>query len=348
MMPGEKDLPEELLSTRTTPPRPLDVVSLFPELADMARTATRLHPRPGDPSVHDSSVGGPLLWPADEAWPTCSDKHQPYSLTTLEDVRTRRRILAAAWQRPRPPRTNLLTPDEKEVVDRIEAGYDPARLPVEPLPLIPLAQLYLRDVPDLPCPDGTDMLQVLWCPFDEIQDSPSAVHLRWRQSTSVQDLLANPPEPAYVGQDYYVPVPCILHPEQVIEYPAYHDLDDELAERIISRERKLFQSPDKQQPSYSGNLSIAPGWKVGGWSAFFTFRDPADPDELRCCGAPLEPLLTIPSHEWDGDSHSWRPIAEEDKSIDHTPTRVEIGRGYTLQVYWCTASQEHPPATIMQ
>lgn len=50
----------------TTPPRPLDVTVLFPQLAPLARTATRLHPRPGSPSVHDSSVGGPLLGPADE------------------------------------------------------------------------------------------------------------------------------------------------------------------------------------------------------------------------------------------------------------------------------------------
>jgi hypothetical protein len=334
--------------TRTTPPRPLDVVSLFPELAERARTATRLHPRPGNPTVHDSSVGGPLLWPVGEAWPTCSDEHEPYELTTLEDVRTRRRILAAAWQRPRAPGTNLLTPDEKAVVDRIDAGYDPALLPVEPLPLIPLAQLYARDVPDLPCPDGADMLQVLWCPFDEIMDARSAVHLRWRRSASVRNLLMQPPEPAFVGQGYYVPEPCVLYPEQIIEYPAYHELDDKLAERIISRETELSRSPDEKQPGYRGDLSIAPGWKVGGWSAFFTFRSPAGPDELRCCGASLEPVLTIPSDEWDGDSRSWRPITEEDESVDHAPTRVEIGRGYTLQVYRCTASQEHPPVTIMQ
>ncbi|MFV2119652.1 hypothetical protein ACE14D_14885, partial [Streptomyces sp. Act-28] len=42
----------------TTPPRPFDVTALFPRLAPLARTATRLHPRPGSPSVHDSSVGG--------------------------------------------------------------------------------------------------------------------------------------------------------------------------------------------------------------------------------------------------------------------------------------------------
>jgi hypothetical protein len=42
----------------TTPPRLFDVTALFPQLTPLARTATRLHPRPGSPTVHDSSVGG--------------------------------------------------------------------------------------------------------------------------------------------------------------------------------------------------------------------------------------------------------------------------------------------------
>ncbi len=49
--------------TRTTPPRPLDLTAVFPELATMSRKVTRLHPRSGLPTVEDSSVGGPLLWP---------------------------------------------------------------------------------------------------------------------------------------------------------------------------------------------------------------------------------------------------------------------------------------------
>src|SRR2546423_1890577 len=58
-----------------TPPRPLDVTAVIPQLAPLARTATRLHPRPGSPSPRDSSVGGPLLWPADEPWPHCHGPH---------------------------------------------------------------------------------------------------------------------------------------------------------------------------------------------------------------------------------------------------------------------------------
>ncbi|MFD8667671.1 hypothetical protein ACFV1U_20040, partial [Streptomyces microflavus] len=44
--------------SRTTPPRPVDVTAVFPQLAALARTATRLHPRPGAPTPHHSSVGG--------------------------------------------------------------------------------------------------------------------------------------------------------------------------------------------------------------------------------------------------------------------------------------------------
>ncbi|MFE2086718.1 hypothetical protein [Streptomyces sp. NPDC059460] len=337
--------------TRTTPPRPWDVASVFPALAGMARTATRLHPSPGDPTVHESSVGGPLLWPADEAWPVCADDHHPHRLTTLEDVRTLRRILTQAWQRPRPPRTNLLTPDEQAVVDRIHAGHDPSLLPAEPLPLIALAQLYARDVPDLPCPDGTDMLQVLWCPFSEIEDSPSAVHLRWRQSGSVRDVLAHPPAPDFVGLDDYVPAPCVLHPERVVEYPAAHELDPALTDRMCAWEKEQQQS-EEQGLSYRGDLSVAPGWKVGGWSAPWTFCDPM---EVRCdCGAPVAPLLTVDSSEWDGESSGWRPVEDRDEAGRppypdwDCPTMVTVGRGYTLQVYRCTDSYGHPPVTTLQ
>lgn len=52
--------------TRTTPPRPVDIEAVFPALAAHRRTATRLHPRHGVPGAEDSSVAGPLLWPADE------------------------------------------------------------------------------------------------------------------------------------------------------------------------------------------------------------------------------------------------------------------------------------------
>ncbi|MEE1782085.1 DUF1963 domain-containing protein [Streptomyces sp. SP17BM10] len=51
----------------------MDVEELFPELAPFRRETVRLHPRSGRPTCRDSSVGGPLLWPAREPWPQCPE-----------------------------------------------------------------------------------------------------------------------------------------------------------------------------------------------------------------------------------------------------------------------------------
>ncbi|MFF0432626.1 hypothetical protein ACFYU9_10440 [Streptomyces sp. NPDC004327] len=49
-----------------------DILAAVPGLAPYARPAVVLEPVPGTPGVHESSIGGPLLWPADEPWPRCS------------------------------------------------------------------------------------------------------------------------------------------------------------------------------------------------------------------------------------------------------------------------------------
>ena len=68
---------------RAKPPRPADITAAFPELACHAATAVRLHPRPGNPTEWDSSVGGPILWPLDEPWPNCPLDHGPFGGTAI-------------------------------------------------------------------------------------------------------------------------------------------------------------------------------------------------------------------------------------------------------------------------
>ncbi|MCX4743949.1 hypothetical protein OG455_00210 [Kitasatospora sp. NBC_01287] len=342
--------------TRTTPPRPLDITAEFPELAGLARTATRLHPTPGAPTVHDSSVGGPLLWPTDEPWPYDEPGYPPYKpLPTLADVHQVRALLTQAWARPRGPRESLLTVQEKEAVERLCAGHDPELLPSGPQPLIPLVQLYARDVPALAFPHGTDLLQIVWAPRYGIEGCSTNVQLRWRLASQVRQVLRTPPEPAYVECDDHVPQPCLLHPEPVRELPPGHLLDQDLEERV-------YDWCAQHSVSYQRDLSVAPGWKAGGWPAPFTFRDPPESesdDERHCgeCGAPLEALLTIDSSEWDGANGSWRPTEEGPGAAElvghpyqslREPTMMTIGRGYTLQIYNCTATPSHLPRTIMQ
>ncbi|MFD7495085.1 hypothetical protein ACFV8T_22110 [Streptomyces sp. NPDC059832] len=336
---------------RTTPPRPVDITEEFPDLAPLARTAVRLHPRPGRPAVEDSSVGGPLRWPRDEPWPTCPEHVGPWHLGFAPDeVRAERRVLTAAWARAEGNRL-ILTPQEREVVDR--AGYSGRRIPQNgPVPLLAVAQLYARDLQAAegdgpwPGPRATDLLQVLWCPFDHGDDCLPRVRLVWRRAAEVGPPLTTPPEPSVIGNGNYLPGPCLLHPERVTEYPAPHELDEALAERVRAWE-------EEHDYLYQGALSVAPGWKLGGWGNW-SFCDPW-PMECPDCGGGVRPLLTVDSGEWDNEMH-WRPV--EDEAADaapgvvypqpQEPTQVTIGRGCTMQVYSCERSFGHTALQVMQ
>ncbi|MFJ4467119.1 hypothetical protein ACIP2X_06280 [Streptomyces sp. NPDC089424] len=319
---------------RTTPPRPLDVTALFPQLAPLARTATRLHPRPGAPTVHDSSVGGPLLWPADEPWPYCEGPHELDGVNpamSLADVRAERRIRAAAQGRG-------LTPQEKETLARIRPlrTYPIRRSPGRPphvgaMAMLPLAQLYVRDVPDLRAPAGTDLLQVLWCPFDHPprQFMPRTA-LFWRSGAAVTDILAAPPEPSSVQFDTYVPEPCLLDPEQITEYPHPLELTKELRDplRDWSRWQTAGAAVDSRYASYpeefyATDLSVAPGWKVGGWASW-GYTDPI-PQYCPACDTKMDPLLTVPTYEWDAATRGWIPVEEGEDRASATPPSTHAG-----------------------
>ncbi|MFE9481981.1 hypothetical protein ACFYNM_25655 [Streptomyces spororaveus] len=295
--------------TRTTPPRPLDVESLFPDLAAHRRTATRLHPRPGTPGPHDSHVGGPLLWPAGEPWPVCTTPHR---------------------RAPGPG----------------------------PLPLLALAQLHARDVPDLPAgPDGCDLLQVFWCPFDA--HGPTGygmyVHLRWRRAAEVREPTAERPAPGAVGFDGYLPEPCLLHPERVTEYPYIELLDGELGAAVEEWEEAQEEAQEEAAdedgdgdgdgawlPTYQSDLSVAPGWKAGGHPAW----NLTGPGTMDCdaCGCPTELLLTVATNEWHADTRSWIPLEDGPRN----PTGVVVGNHGRLNVFACPRDPSHPHGFSIQ
>lgn len=292
--------------SRTTPPRPLDVTAVFPQLAPLARTATRLHPRPGSATPHDSSVGGPLLWPADEPWPHCDEWH---------------------------------------------GGPGPVAM-------VPVAQLYVRDIPLLRTPGRADLLQVLWCPFDHEPDDKPLTALFRRTAADVTEVLAAPPEPFDVEYEGYVPKPCLLAPEQITEYPNPLELDKELQQQLADGGRwraagvdnRYVLAPDE---FYWNELSVAPGWKVGGWTRWGL----TDPVARLCpaCGTGMDPLLTIASSEWRSHTESWIPSEDQalatgslDDPEPWNPTRLDLARGYDLQLHVCPVSPEHPHIGLIQ
>jgi hypothetical protein len=109
---------------------------------------------------------------------------------SLADARLKRRIDAARRGRD-------MTTQEREVLERVVEGIP---MPDGPIAMLPVAQLYMRDVPGLRPHAGADLVQVLWCPFDHDSDSGAAgmprTALFWRSADAVTDILVDPPEPA--------------------------------------------------------------------------------------------------------------------------------------------------------
>lgn len=354
--------------TRTTPPRPALVDAVLPRLTPLARTATRLHPRPGSPTVRDSSVGGPLLWPAGEPWPYCDGPHEqgvtfvrgaraPKPATSVEDVRLQRRIMAEAASRsPDNPHFPEYTSEEKAALDRIQAGHP---WPEGPVPLLSVAQLFTRDIPQLRAPEESDLLQILWCPFDHGWEPYPRTALYWRIAADISDVLTRIPEPFLAEDQEYVPEPCMLHPEEVTEYPNLLEVDEDLREQVSRWCRQQLPGTDVDSPFeappedfYQKELSTAPGWKVGGWPTWGR----TDPYHQRCpaCGSELAPLLTIASVEWDPSTRSWIPYEDQADAVPGAypdlgePAMVRINDNDQLQLYACAKFPAHPHVAQVQ
>ncbi|MFE5868155.1 hypothetical protein ACFQ6V_05785 [Streptomyces roseifaciens] len=257
------------------------------------------------------------------------------------------------------PQVSDYTPEDRAILAQID--WD-AEWPDGPVPMLPVAQLYARDVPVLRPPTGADLLQVLWCPFDhpeEMYMPRTAVF--WRSAADVTDILTSPPEPPVVGLEEYVPEPCVLAPEQVTEYPSPTELSGELREQLGDWSR--WQAADAGVDSsyapypdsfYHCELSVVPGWKAGGWPQW-GYTDPA-PRPCPACGTEMDALLTIATFEWDSSNRSWIPYEDQaGASSDEyryrdleQPTAVQIGSGYKQQLYICPAAPEHPHIELMQ
>jgi len=285
----------------TTPAPPIDAAVEFPELARYARTTTRLHPRRGEPSVHDSSLGGPLLWPAREPWPIQPGSH----FGPFDDT---------------------------------------------PVPAVPLLQLYRRDVAQLPFPEGTDLLQLLWYPFEHAttDSGDPEIMMVWRDLKNLTDTLTEVPRD---DSDYpNVPIPCVLHPEPgVVEYPSRNA---DPPEGWDWSRLEAFEEETGWGAFYT--LFVASGVKVGGWPNFY--HEPVSPD-CPDCARRMEHLLTLDVREWDGEGWKrWIPRADErfrtslangtilsDQRDAQSPSGIDLGGG-CINLFYCPACPDMPHA----
>ncbi|MEU6167840.1 hypothetical protein [Streptomyces tanashiensis] len=250
-------------------------------------------------------------------------------------------ILRAARARPRPadgPGWAYTDAERSEVQEMTDTGHQPDLHDGSPLPLLALAQFYARDVPDLAAfaPPGTDLLQVLWCAFDGHEDGSfshfgPSTRLLWRRAAEVTDPLPAQPEPPLVERVRYLPEPCVLHPERIVEYPFADYLPKALVERIDAWEDAFEERLGRTAPAYQYDLSVAPGWKIGGWDSWHR----TDLIRVHCeaCGSEMRVLLTIDSTE---SQESWGPFPSPG-----CPTGISAGRD-EYRAFVCPADPAHP------
>lgn len=168
-------------------------------------------------------------------------------------------------------------------------------------------------------------MQILWCPFDAHgAEKEIDVRLVWRNSASIHEPLSMAPQLKVVGRAGYVPEPCLVDPKEILEHQAFELLPEDLQESLEGRE----DWEDEDAPHYRYNLSVAPGWKAGGFASWhLTGRR-----EMLCdCGAPMRLLITVDSKEWDNGSLSWRPI-EDSGNLGLRVEQTDAGSGWKGRV----------------
>jgi len=170
---------------------------------------------------------------------------------------------------------------------------------------VPVLQLRACDLPHVEFPVGTDVLQILWCPNDHAEHGYGPhLGLFWWHTDSLVSVAANSRQ-VRIGNEDYMPQPCRVTPEVVMEYPSAFSLSlsEEQAEELSAWELE-------HGVSYQYFLSVAPGFKVGGYPHWVQ-----SPQAVKCgCGREMDYLLTIDSAEFDGGTwERWLP--EEERGV---------------------------------
>jgi uncharacterized protein YwqG len=182
--------------------------------------------------------------------------------------------------------------------------------PYSEMKAIPVLQLRQKDVPNMPFMPETNLMQLLWIPqsSDSTGYDPK-LEVFWRKLEASENTVVLEPD-YHEDEDMYRVEECAIHLEQVIEYPYVAELNANETQTIANWEASIAprKPPRTSEPIYQYRLSTCPGSKIGGYPQW-SGQDPRVPTNAQ--GQPLEYLLTISDHEWDGRSFGrWRPIEQ--------------------------------------
>jgi hypothetical protein len=224
-------------------------------------------------------------------------------------------------------------------------------------PLVPVLQLARADVSELPWPTDADLFQLLWCPRDHEDHGYAPRSSAWWRRAGDGPWADGPPPGDDANEDY-VPKPCVLAPERVIERPSAFELGGTRVGAIETAVRAAHASAlaalgiPEETALYQYHLSVAPGTKALGHVRWIQ-----DPDVPRCaCGAAMQHLVTIDSAEFDGAWHRWMSLDErhvwtgdyKQRKAIQMAAGLMLGDMGAIFVFTCTTCPSRPIATRHQ
>lgn len=227
------------------------------------------------------------------------------------------------------------------------------------LPFLLVLQLTKNDIPELPFPVNSDLVQLLWCPNDhESASYGPLVTTRWRSSSNLGPLLKNIP---WIDEEFeaeypeHIPKECAIYPERITELDPMPDNTDEISAWINENAKDdldALRVPIGYREDAYALFAEAPGTKIGGFPSWVQ-----DPWEPSCeCGRGMQYLLTISSDEF-GDGFSGYRWAPSDVRRDETGLRIPysvettdlcLGDRGRVYVFICPRCESRPVSSVFQ
>jgi Domain of unknown function (DUF1963) len=171
-------------------------------------------------------------------------------------------------------------------------------------PFVPLLQLLKEDFPTFPFPNGTDVFQLLWCPYvHEFDDLPAGWSVYWRKLKLSEPFAEETPKASFNSARE-----CSLTAEIIDDMPSWLEFAEKGETFGEAARRVLGDAADR----YMKMGGAAPGLKLFGWPNWIQ-----DPVAANCgCGQKMIPLLSIASSEFENSTFEyWCPT--EDRQ-EHT------------------------------
>ena len=208
------------------------------------------------------------------------------------------------------------------------------------IPCTPVLQIRKEDVPEIGFPEGTDLMQLLWCAMghEEVNFAYES-RIVWRRRADVIGPIRSFPKITGESEDWSPNlIPCRLYPERVMDYPGYllglpkilpgRMRDDPRYEAFSALWDRLSASPTLIQQmhsyldsteggivdrnvanpnDYRDDIGEVYGTKVGG----FGIDRGAIPTFLNCeCGGEMDLLFQIDSREYLELEDRWTAIED--------------------------------------